>query len=229
MKTSQILNGISTLSSIGSLIIAAIVVVLGVSFFGLSEISTAMIIAAGVALLAVVSKVLASISEHRASKAYLEKIKAGFEGDKRRRPQVFISYAHEDLPRVRKLEGLLYEEGFRPWIDRDSLAQGDNWLDGIQRAIGESDYILPVITDHSVDPTGFTQSEIKLALDISKNRKARSHEHAMRILPVLLDKAPMPMDISGVSYIDATGPNGFQRVVQTLAQMDIGSRVVHET
>ena len=59
-------------------------------------------------------------------------------------PQVFLSYAHDDIDTVRKLNADLKERRVNVWFDKDSLAPG-RWKTQIQKAIPKSRYFLFVL------------------------------------------------------------------------------------
>ena len=63
--------------------------------------------------------------------------------------EVFLSYAHQDLPRVRPLVKALEAEGYSVWWDRE-LQPGESFEATIDREIQAAKCILVVWSVHSV-------------------------------------------------------------------------------
>lgn len=61
---------------------------------------------------------------------------------------IFISYNHNDKNFVTGLARNLVYARHNAWIDTWELNAGDSLLDRIQEAIGESDAILVVLSEH---------------------------------------------------------------------------------
>jgi len=80
--------------------------------------------------------------------------------------KVFISYAVEDKNIALRLYNDLSQEGVELWIDRENLIPGQNWEMEIKKAIKKSAYFLALVSTKSIDKKGFTQKELKYALDI---------------------------------------------------------------
>jgi len=55
--------------------------------------------------------------------------------------RVFISYAHDDLPQVRKLYADLKARAVNVWMDEEDIGPG-RWKNQIQKAIAQSRYFL---------------------------------------------------------------------------------------
>lgn len=71
-------------------------------------------------------------------------------------PQVFISYAHADVSRVRNLRDRLRQAGLKTWIDEDILS-GKDWLDEIKSAIRQSAFCLLCLSPNSINRRGVIQ------------------------------------------------------------------------
>lgn len=82
------------------------------------------------------------------------------------KPQVFISYAREDLDAAQRLYSDLRRNGFRPWLDKTSLLPGQRWKVEIRKAIRRSDYVVALLSSNSVSKRGYVQRELKEALEI---------------------------------------------------------------
>jgi hypothetical protein len=98
--------------------------------------------------------------------------------------QVFISYAHEDKEKARRLYSELRNAGVNPWFDEDSLSPGERWESEIRKGIKNSRYFIPLLSRNSVMKKGYVQKELKSALDILDEIR----ESDIYIMPVRLDE-----------------------------------------
>lgn len=115
------------------------------------------------------------------------------------RIQVFLAYAEEDRPLVRKLYASLQEAGFEPWMDQEKLLPGQNWPRAIERAIDLSRFFLGCFSQRSTVKRGHFQSELRYALDLA----ARIPNDRIFLLPVRLNECELPRKIaSKVQYVD---------------------------
>ena len=88
--------------------------------------------------------------------------------------RIFISYASEDREKAHRLCNDLKLAGFGPWLDRDDLLSGQNWMREIRRAIKGCDQVILLISKHSVSRPGFIQEEIRMALEELDEKPPRS-------------------------------------------------------
>ena len=99
------------------------------------------------------------------------------------KPQVFISYAHEDLEEVRGLCSDLKEYGVNVWFDRENIAPG-KWKTQIEKAILKSRYFLFCISIAALkkmkEGSGFVDDELQVAYEIAMAQDDRY----FTILPV---------------------------------------------
>lgn len=110
----------------------------------------------------------------------------------RKRPRVFISYAHDDTEFATDLAKQLASLGAEPLMDVLHLKVGDRVEAAVGRLMDSSDYVTFIISRASKKSV-WTQKEIQQAL-----------KHRKRILPVVLDTTAIPPDLSGVFYADFT-------------------------
>jgi hypothetical protein len=81
-------------------------------------------------------------------------------------PQVFISYAREDIYEARRLFlDLQAIDGIDPWLDEESLLPGMNWEDEILAAITSSQFVIVLLSSSSIEKTGFVQKELRNAIE----------------------------------------------------------------
>ena len=135
------------------------------------------------------------------------------------RIRVFLAYAEEDRPTVRKLYEALYQAGFEPWMDVMKLMPGQNWPRAIQRAIEVSDFILVNFSRRSVSKRGHFQTELRIALDTAD----RMPYGDIFLVPVRLSDCEVPIEIARTTqYIDLfpdfeTGVNALTRMMTSQA------------
>lgn len=101
------------------------------------------------------------------------------------RPGVFISYSHHDQEFVLALVAALKTQGVRVWIDQLELDIGDSLIGRLTEAIVEEDFVVAVVSEHSVD-SGWCQKEVALAVTEGINNKQ------VKVLPVRLGDVEMP-------------------------------------
>lgn len=96
---------------------------------------------------------------------------------------VFISYAREDFDVAKRLYSDLKSAGLSVWFDKESLLPGSKWKVAIIQAIRKSRYFLALLSDNSVNKTGYVQKELREALDLVDEFP----ESKIFIIPVRLD------------------------------------------
>ncbi|MGH9971814.1 MAG: TIR domain-containing protein [Pyrinomonadaceae bacterium] len=111
------------------------------------------------------------------------------------RYDVFLSHSSSDKPRVRELCLALQRLGLRVFLDEHQLQVGDSVYSSLSDALETSDYILFCISRASV-ASGWVEREVggALATQIKSRRK--------KVLPVLLDDAPIPSLLSDLVWLD---------------------------
>jgi uncharacterized protein len=126
--------------------------------------------------------------------------------------QIFISYATEDWPRVSKLADELRKAGFKPWVDRESLLGGQDWMYSIRKAIRESDFVLICLSTYAVSRGGFVQQELKLALDTWEMMPPDE----VYLIPVLLEPCDVPDLLRRFHWVELFAPGGWERLLRAL-------------
>jgi hypothetical protein len=134
---------------------------------------------------------------------------------------VFLSYAREDKERARQLAQALQDEGLSVWWDRD-IPAGKTFDDVIQEEINTTHCIVVLWSKDSV-----------------KSRWVRTEaaEGADRdiLVPVLIDKVPIPLAFRRIQAVDLIDWNGkrandvFKRLVNDISALTQMSRAVSET
>ena len=81
-------------------------------------------------------------------------------------PEIFLSYAHEDIGMAKQIYQDLKRYGLDIWFDTESLAVGQLWENAILDAIEESDCFIAVLSSNSMTKKGYVQKELKTALNV---------------------------------------------------------------
>ena len=118
--------------------------------------------------------------------------RSGFRFVARNRPRVFLAYAAEDLPTVRRLYSALAAAGFDPWLDKKKLLPGQNWPRSIETAIETSDFFIACFSRRSSAKRGCFQSELRYALECA----GRVALDEIYFLPVRLEECEVPTRIA---------------------------------
>ena len=104
------------------------------------------------------------------------------------KPQVFLSYAHDDLETVRRLYDALVERDVNVWFDKGSIKPG-RWKKQIEKAIPQSRYFIFCVSSASIrktaDGSGFVDDELQQAYEIARDLDERS----FTVVPVRLEEA----------------------------------------
>lgn len=143
---------------------------------------------------------------------------------------VFLSYAHEDEPLLRKLEAhlnLLIQQGLISiWHDR-RIVPGTNWANVIDERLEQATIILLLVSPDFLASNYCYQVEMKRALELDRDGAARVIPIAMR--PVDWENAPfahlqaLPTDAKPIStWSDqdealANVVNGVRQVIKDLS------------
>jgi len=89
------------------------------------------------------------------------------------RDRVFISYAHEDQAKVRRLVAGLTQRKLNVWVDMENLGPG-RWLPQIRKAISRSRYFILCISESALrkigDEPGFQDNELNDAYSIAQTQ-----------------------------------------------------------
>lgn len=123
---------------------------------------------------------------------------------------VFVSYARQDLPFVRRLTAALQARGRTVWVDLEGITPSARWLAEIRTAITEADTVV-VITPDSVT-SEICRIELDCAVEASK-----------RLDPILARETPVEgvpsalAELNWLSFLDGTDLEaGVDRLVEIL-------------
>lgn len=120
--------------------------------------------------------------------------------------QLFVSYAHSDEHRVKKLVEILQDGGHTAWFDHRLLG-GQDWQAQLQNAILRADVFVYALTPNSAQ-SEWCRWEMAQAVGMHKP-----------ILPVMLKKTNLPPGLQAIQYIDFTKgvtANGIAKMFHSL-------------
>ncbi len=106
-------------------------------------------------------------------------------------PQLFVSYAHQDLDIVRRLGQGLKDHGVAVWRDQERLYGGQQWPKALGDAIAACDGVVLVWSQHAA-ASDFVECEWNIAVALKKT-----------IFPWVLDSTPLPSTLRATQGIEA--------------------------
>lgn len=128
--------------------------------------------------------------------------------------EVFISYSRRDSDQALELAERLGAAGLSVWIDRHGIGGATQWATEIANAIRECNSLVLLITEHSVISEN-VQKEVALAAARKK-----------LILPVLLRRAPMPVNLEyHLAGIHRLPYSDFDSILGVLTGVAVGGRI----
>lgn len=108
---------------------------------------------------------------------------------------IFISYSHTDKPKVDLLAAHMVKRNATVWVDTWELNVGDSIIQRIQDAITESDALLVVLSNASVE-SEWCKKELSTGLIRELDEKR------VIVLPVLLEDCQIPLFLKDKMYAD---------------------------
>lgn len=120
--------------------------------------------------------------------------------------RVFLSYARSDRARVEKIYERLLTEGFKPFMDVESIGLGSDWEDEIKWNIQNCHFFLACLSDSIVnDNDSYFYNELKIAV------RDKSF-----IIPVRLEDCDLPWVIRRRQAVDVFKRGGLDRLIKKL-------------
>ena len=127
--------------------------------------------------------------------------------------QVFISYTRADHDFASYLFDWLRGAGFEPWMDTKFLKPGQNWDFEINHALQNSSFIIVLLSKRSVDKRGYIQRELKIALDLYKDKLIDD----IFIIPVIIDDDILiPEQIKHLQYVSIKQPGYETKIAEAI-------------
>lgn len=107
--------------------------------------------------------------------------------------QFFLSYARADQEFALRLAADLRFAGTLVWVDQFDIVPSEHWDRAVEAAVRDSKGLLLILSPHAVASENVLD-EVTVAIQSGK-----------RIVPVLYQKCELPLRLSRVQFIDATG------------------------
>lgn len=112
----------------------------------------------------------------------------------------FLSYSRADERVALKFATDLRDAGIAMWVDQFDIRPSEHWDRAIERAVRECRGLVVMLSPRSTASDNVAD-EISFALDHSKS-----------VLPVMIERCPLPLRITRMQVIDATGD--YERALQ---------------
>lgn len=127
---------------------------------------------------------------------------------------IFISYAREDVGRVKRYYKQFRENGFDPWMDGVSLRAGQDWDREIKESIRLSDIVIFFISRNANRNDGYFQREILHVLEILK-----SPGRQMTVIPACLNDCPLPVGLERLQKANLYEKGGWKKLVRDISNL----------
>lgn len=116
-----------------------------------------------------------------------------------RKLRVFLCHGLYDKPMVHRLYRRLLEEGWiAPWLDEENLLPGQNREFKLEEMLKSTDVALVFLSKQSLEREGDFQREIRLVVDLSKEKP----ESSIFIIPIRLDDCITPQPLRSLQCVD---------------------------
>ncbi len=125
--------------------------------------------------------------------------------------KVFISHSHQDKKYANLIAEAIKGAGHDVWYDSWNLKLGDNLLKKISEGVKTADVLILLISRNSSKSKWVMHEFSAIAFnDLSKQEQ--------RIVPVLIDKGPVPSYLSQYLYVDLSSDlnSGIRKLVKSL-------------
>ncbi|MEO5370080.1 MAG: toll/interleukin-1 receptor domain-containing protein [Magnetococcus sp. DMHC-1] len=132
----------------------------------------------------------------------------------RRSPNVFISYAHEDLLTAKKIVESVRNAGLNPWLDVEQIVPGQNIMATIEHALEECSSAVVFLSKNSVN-SDHLKREIAFAIKLFKSRG----DVDIPIIPVRLDDTPVPDILKHIQWADMRSPDAEKQILRGLSRL----------
>jgi hypothetical protein len=130
---------------------------------------------------------------------------------------IYVSYHHGDRQLAQEIVARLREQGHAVAIDVDDLRPGEDWRATLNKALEQSEVMVVLITEQALS-SQFIFSEIGFARALAVSGKG------IRIIPVILDKMPVPQVIADLSSIIETDKD-LNKIVSKISSAVAGKSV----
>jgi len=122
-------------------------------------------------------------------------------------PRIFLSHSSHDKPTAQRIAVDLQVAGIDVWFDEWEIKVGHSITQKIQSGISGSDYVVVLLTEHSVQ-SGWVEKEWQSRIGIE------ARDGGVHVLPVLVDNCEIPILLVDKKYADLR--NGYAEGIQEL-------------
>ncbi|WP_201008603.1 toll/interleukin-1 receptor domain-containing protein [Paenibacillus glycanilyticus] len=126
--------------------------------------------------------------------------------------KVFISYSQRDIELARTIKESLEHIGNNVYLSNDDMIMGSNVVNEIVNQIKDSDFVLPLLTENSIN-SEWVMYEMSTAIGYYQERSKP------KVIPIIFDNVSVPESIKSYLYIRVTrNEENFitQRIIPTL-------------
>lgn len=128
--------------------------------------------------------------------------------------KLFLSHSSADKAFANLLYADLKQAGCVPWLDEWNIVGGQSIPAEIEKGIDESDFLLILLSKHSVK-SNWVRAEWESAIwDENKDRQ-------VRVIPILIEECTIPRFLKFKKYIDfkENYKNGFQNLLYAIEKL----------
>jgi len=129
-----------------------------------------------------------------------------------RQQRIFIIYTYKDRNKVCEIVHKLRDMGFNPWFDVDEITPGQIWEQAVMKGIIESAIALLFLSENLSIKDGMVSKEFEMAMSTMMSRD----ESFSPIIPIRLDDAPVPEQVSDIHWVDIREGNGYEQLKKGL-------------
>ncbi len=113
--------------------------------------------------------------------------------------KIFLCYAKEDSVAAREIYNELRSEGWTDvWFDEEKLLPGQRWDIEIRRAVKQSHIVIILLSNSSVQKSGYVQKELRYILDVSEEKP----EDVIFVIVVRIDDCPVPERLQSWQWVN---------------------------
>jgi len=135
-----------------------------------------------------------------------------------RKLRVFFCHANEDKPFVHELyEKLRNEQWIDPWLDKDKLLPGQEWIAKIEEAVEKSDVVLVCMSNNSVSKEGAVQRELRYAMSVALEKP----EDTIFLVPLRLGMCKVPRSFNNIQWVNYFGDEKEKAYVDLIQSLRI--------
>jgi nucleoside 2-deoxyribosyltransferase len=91
--------------------------------------------------------------------------------------KIFLSHSQRDAALAQKIAHGLRDEGLQVWLPEEELLPGDNWAEGISRALDQCDSMIALLT-----PNATQSSNVQWEMGYALGNKA----YKKRVIPIVV-------------------------------------------